>query len=111
MNSSVPNVFGSIECQARSSRVRPLGPDAVLPVVGGDEVAARIADEAHAHLTHELEHVAAEAVGVGGRMAGLVDPAIDRPAHVFDERAEQPLIHLADREGRVDHDPHSSPPE
>ena len=105
MNSSVPTSLGSTERQARSSRVgrSRARPDAVLPVVGGDEVAARVAHDGHAELARQLEHVAAEAVLVGGRMAGLVDPAVDGAAHVLDERAEQPLVHLGDREGGVDH--------
>ena len=45
MNSLVPNWFGSIEFQARSSTVGPLvlRADAVEPVVAGDEVPARVA--------------------------------------------------------------------
>ena len=78
--------------------------DAVLPVVGGHEVAARVAHDGDAELARQLEHVAAEAVLVGGRVARLVDAAVDGAPHVLDERAEQPLVHLGHGEGRVEHD-------
>ena len=91
MNSLVPNAFGSVVNQARSSLRGALldRADAVLPIVAGDEVAAGIAHDRRAELLDEGEHVAAEALRVGGRMAGLVDAAIDATAEMLDEGAEQ----------------------
>ena len=72
-------------------------PDAVLPVVAGDEIAARIAHDGGRELAHHREHVLAEALLVGLRMAGLEDAAIDAAAEMLDEGAEQPPV------GRADH--------
>ena len=61
---------------------RPLlhRPDAIFPIVAGDEVAAGIAHDGRRQLAHQRQHVAAEAVLIGGRMAGLEDAAIDAAA-------------------------------
>ena len=79
---------------------RPLvaRPDAVVPVVVGDEVAARIADERELQIADELEHVAAEPVVVGGRVAGLVDAAVDGAAEMLEEGAVDPVVDVADPE-------------
>ena len=99
MNSLVPKVFGSVDIQARSSRRgRSFDrADAVLPVVAGDEIAARIAHDGGRELAHHRQHVLAEALLVGLRVAGLVDAAIDAAAEMLDEGAEQPPV------GRADH--------
>ena len=47
---------------------------------------------------HQREHVLAEALGVGGRMAGLEDAAIDAAAEMLDEGAEQARVGAADGE-------------
>jgi hypothetical protein len=39
----------------------------------------------------------AEALGVGGRMAGLEDAAVDAAAEMLDEGAEQARMRRADR--------------
>ena len=103
MNSLVPKVFGSMVNQARSScRGRLLDrADAVLPVVAGDEVAARVADDRRPELANELEHVAAEALLGRRRMLRLEEPAIDAPAEVLDEGPEEPGVGVADRLGSV----------
>ena len=51
-----------------------------------------------AELAHQRQHVLAEALGVGGRMAGLEDAAIDAAAEMLDEGAEQARIGAADGE-------------
>ena len=96
MNSLVPNWFVSIEFQARSSTVGPLRlrADAVEPVVAGDEVAARIADDRHAEFLDLAHDVRAEALRVGQRRAGLVDAGVDRAAEMLEERAEQTPIEI-----------------
>ena len=63
--------------------------DAVAPVVAGEEVAAGVADERHAELAHEVEHVAAEALLVRLRVAGLVDSGVDGATEVLDEGTEE----------------------
>ena len=55
-------------------------------------------------LADQVEHVAAEAVLVGGGVAGLVDAGVDAAAHVLDERAEQAAVDRPDGEGRVEAD-------
>ena len=85
---------------------RPLRhrPHAVPPVVAGDEIAAGIADEGHAQLAHQFQHVPAKPHLVRGRMPRLVDAAVDRPAQMLDERAVEPGIDLADAKILVDDD-------
>ena len=78
-----------------------LRPDAVLPVVGGDEIAARVADRRDLQRLDEVEHVIAEAVLVGRRVARLVDAGVDRPAHVLDEGGIESVVDLADLEVAV----------
>ena len=55
-----------------------------------------------AELAHQREHVAAEAVLVGGRMAGLEDAAIDAAAEMLDEGAEQARVGVADGEVAIE---------
>lgn len=54
--------------------------DAVFPVVVGYEIAAGVAHAGDAQLLDQVKHVLAEAVFVGGGMAGLVDAAVDAAA-------------------------------
>ena len=97
MNSSRPNALVSTAARpGRGVRAARAGPDAVLPAVAGDEVAAGVAHDGHAQLARQLEDVAAEAVLVGRRVAGLVDARVDAPAHVLDERAEEAAVDLGD---------------
>ena len=84
--------------EVEAHRPLVLRPDAVLPVVGGDEVAARIADRRDLQRLHQLQHVLAETVLVGLGMAGLVDPGVDRPAHVLDEGRVQAVVDRPDPE-------------
>lgn len=73
----------------------------VLPIVAGDEVAARITHDRRAELLDEFEHVIAEAALVGSGMAGFVDAAIDAAAQMLDEGAEEPRVGVADGEGAI----------
>jgi hypothetical protein len=54
--------------------------------------------------SHQRQHVAAEAPGVGLRMAGLEDAAVDAAAEMLDERPEQPAVGLTDDEIAVEQD-------
>src|SRR5690606_40345384 len=60
----------------------------VLPAVAGDEVAAGIAQHGHAEFPDQLQHVAAEPVGVRARMLRLEDSRVDAASQVFGEGAE-----------------------
>ena len=84
--------FRGVPGQVEPGRALLARADAVLPVVGRHEVAAGIADDRHVELAHEVDHVATHAVGVGGRMAGLVDAGVDGAAEVFEERAIEPVV-------------------
>ena len=44
-------------------------------------------------LLDEIEHVATKAALVGGRVAGLVDAAIDAATQMLDEGAEQAPVY------------------
>jgi hypothetical protein len=77
-------------------------PDAVLPAVAGDEVAARVADRRRPELADQLEHVASEAPGVRRGVVRLVEAGVDAAAHVLGEGTEQSSVHGADAERRVE---------
>ena len=68
--------------------------DAVEPVVAGDEVAARIADDRHAELLHLARDVGAESFGIGEARAGLVDAGVDRAAQVLEKRPQHPAVEV-----------------
>jgi hypothetical protein len=52
-------------------------------------------------LADQLEHVGAETIVVGKRVAGLVDPVVDTATDVLDEGTERPAIHGPGGEVRV----------
>ena len=79
-----------------------LGADPVLPPVVGDEVATGVAHDRGSELTHELSHVGAEAVLVGGRVIRLVDAGVDAAAHVLDEGPEDPAVERPHRERGIE---------
>src|SRR5699024_12567579 len=74
---------------------------AVLPVVAGDAVAARVAYGADPVLAGQGEDVGAEAVLVGRRVLRLVGPGVHAAAEVSDEGAEGAAAHGGDTEGGV----------
>src|ERR1035438_1091882 len=78
--------------------------DAVGPVVIRREVAARPAQQGDVQLLGRVEHVAAEAVGVGERRAFIEDAAFDTASQVFDEVAIDFGIDIADHPFGVDLD-------
>jgi len=61
------------------------GTDTVLPAESGDEVPAGVADRADPEFGHQVDDVLAEPVGIGRRMAGLIDPVVDAAAEMLDE--------------------------
>src|SRR5581483_12121128 len=72
--------------------------DAIHPVIVGDEIAARIPDQRDVQIADQIQHVTAEAVRVGCRMAGLVNAAIDGPSEVLEECTVDAVIDGADLE-------------
>src|SRR6185369_7816664 len=82
--------------------------DAVLPVVPGDEIAARVAHDRRRELTHQREHVFAKASPVRLRVTGFVDAAIDAAAEMLDEGSEQPRVRRTDHGVAVQRDFHVS---
>ena len=77
---------------------------AVLPEIVGDKIAAWVADNGHADLPDQIQHVPAEALLIGGGMAGLVNAAINSAAQVFNKRAIDALVNAADLKVRVQGD-------
>ena len=71
--------------------------DPVGPVVPGDEVPAWPADMPQAQVADRPEHVGAESPRVRQGRPLLEHAAVDAPAEVLDEAAEDPLVHRADR--------------
>lgn len=61
-------------CEVEPLRASLDRADAVLPPVARHEVAPGVADDADAEFPGEVEHIAAEAILVGGLMAGFEDP-------------------------------------
>src|SRR5690606_22651270 len=78
-------------------RTALLRSDAILPIIGGDEIAPGIAHDRDAQLADTLEHVAAEAPGVGARVPGLVDPGVDSSAEMLEEGAVETVVDSGDR--------------
>ena len=76
---------------------RPLvaRPDAVDPVIVGDEIAAGIADQGELQVADEIENVAAEPLLVGRRVTGFVNAAINGPAEVLEKGAVDAVVDVA----------------
>ena len=96
-NSFVPNWFdleripGTIEYHL-PLRLRA---DPVEPVVAGDEIAPRIANDGHAEVFDFPRDVGAESLRIGEAGPGLVDARVDGAAQVFEERTEHAPIEVA----------------
>ena len=68
------------------------GADAVAPAVARDEVAAGVAHDRHALTAQGVDHVAAQALVVAQRRAGVMDAAVDAAVHVLGEAAEDVAV-------------------
>jgi hypothetical protein len=88
--------FGGVPGEVEPRRPLRARAHAVFPIVGGDEVAAWIANDRDFELLDERDHVLAHAVGVGGLVAGLVNAGVNRPSEVLEERAIEPVIDFRD---------------
>ncbi len=71
--------------------------DAVFPVVGGDKVAAGIADDGNFDVLDELQHVLAHALFVCGLMVRLVNAGVDRAPEMLEKRAIDSIVDVRDR--------------
>ena len=78
--------------------------DPVFPVAPRHVVAAGIADDSRAKLSHQFENVTTEAVGIRRRMARLKDARIDAASHVFHEGAKKAAVELGNVKIGVDDD-------
>src|SRR5699024_9866738 len=74
---------------------------AILPAVAGDEIATRIAHRGDPQLTHQLEHVGAEALLVGRGMLRLIDADVHSAAKLYDAASEGASHHGGEAEGGV----------
>ena len=87
-NSSVPNVLGSSTPQTGSRNGLAVGPDAVFPVIPAGEAAARPAHDGKLQFLQRRDHVLAKAPFVRQGRAGIEHAAVDLPAEVLEEAAE-----------------------
>ncbi len=97
-------LFG-VPGRVEAARAAVLGPHAVLPVIGGDEIAAGPAQDGQAQALHRAQHVLAEALGIGERRAFLVNAAVNAAPQVLDEAAEDHRVHPGNHLFGVDLDP------
>ena len=77
---------------------------AVTPVVSRKEIPARITDQGNAQFFHRRQHVLAEPLFVCAHVRRFIDPAVNRPPHMFDETAPQFGLDRADGIFLVDDD-------
>ena len=71
-------------------------PDPIFPVVAGNEVAARIADDRDPEIANETQDILPKSEFVRRWVAWLINSAIDRASEVFEECPKQPIIDVAD---------------
>ena len=88
--------LGASPCEIKAPRALFPRADAVFPVVAGDEIAAGVTHDWHVELADKLENVATETVGVGGRVAGFVNAAVDATSEMLNKTAEEARIYGAD---------------
>ena len=79
-------------------------PDAVLPIVAGDEIATGIAHDGRRQFLDQGEHVLSETLLVRLGVIGLVEAAIDAAPEMLDEGTEQARIGLTDGECAIEMD-------
>ena len=105
--------FERVPGQIQPSRSLGLRPDAVLPAVVGDEVAAGVAHDGWPDLARQLEYVFPKAEVTGARMLRFVQAGVHATSHVLHKGAEQAPWHRTDQVRGVEnergggHDLHS----
>src|ERR1700733_2125862 len=89
---------------------RPILPraNAIEPVVAGNKVASRIADDGHAHFAHLIHDVSAKTTAVGELRARIVNSFVDGAAEMLQERAEEIAVNGSDGAPGVDEDSNRS---
>ena len=88
--------FDGLPGKLPSAGARLLGAHAVLPVIAGGEVAARIANDGEAKLPQRLDDVGAHPVGIGVNAAGVVHALVNGATQVLEKTAEDKRAHGAD---------------
>ena len=88
--------LGAEPCKVKTGRPLVDRTDAVFPVIAGDEISAGVTHDRRTKLLHQREYVLPKSFGIGGRMSGLVDAAINASPEMLDEGAEQTGIGMAD---------------
>ncbi|MNS99307.1 hypothetical protein D3C72_1337060 [compost metagenome] len=94
--------FLGAPCEVEADGALVARPDAVFPAIGRNEVAAGITDGRNFQVLNKFQDVLAEAVRVRLRMAGLINPAIDRTPHMLDEGGIQTIVDTPNPEVPVD---------
>ena len=82
-------------CKLQAPRAVPDGPDPILPVVSGDEVAAGVPYQRDLQVFDQFDHVCPESVFVRFRVSGLKNAAVNGASEMLDERAEDPFVDLS----------------
>ena len=88
---------GGVPGEVEPGRALLARADAVLPVVGRDEVAAGIAHDRDVEIPDQLRDVAPHPVLVGGRVVGLVDAGVDGAAEMLEEGAVDTIVDPGNR--------------
>ena len=76
---------------------------AIQPVVAGNEVAARIANDRHAHAAHLRGNVFAEAGCIGECRTGIIDAAVNSATQVFQKTAPNAPVNGGPHAQWIDH--------
>ena len=77
--------LGRVPREVEAARTLFARANAVLPVVGGNEIPSGVAHDGDGHLAGQLDDVRAPAVRVRGGMPRLVDAGVDAAAEMLDE--------------------------
>ena len=80
---------GGVPSFIQHARAALLGADAVEPVVAGNEIAARIANDGNSHLAHFFHNVLAESVGIREFRAWIKYAFVNRTSQVLQERSKE----------------------
>ena len=88
--------LGRVPREVESGRPLLARANPVFPIVGRDEIAARIPNDRNFQFANEVDDVLAHPVGVGAFVIGLVDPGIDRSPQMLEEGAVQAIVDCRD---------------
>ena len=72
------------------------GADTVFPIIAGNEISARIANDRHIQLFNKLYNILPKAVFIRGRVTGFINSAVNRSAQMLYKRAVYSFIDFAD---------------